>query len=185
LAALSPQATPWWKPKTPPPTNKAVIAPTAAIVNGAIGLLAIVFFRDRMFAKAALAALIVFSSVARVGSMLYHQHQIISRNLTESARNRQVREGIGGLIAEGNALMDKCADQKSPPPMTLVDSWKSRAQSYLSAQLGNSYAVRFGDPNGIPAVMLSDPSNDAAHQVLWYGIYFRVFRLEEIIRQIP
>jgi hypothetical protein len=62
-----------------------VIAPTAAIVNGAIGLLAIVFFRDRMFAKAALAALIVFSSVARVGSMLYHQHQIISRNLTESA----------------------------------------------------------------------------------------------------
>ena len=64
-------------------------------------------------------------------------------------------------------------------------NWKSRAGAFLVARLGESYAARFRDPIGVPAAMLSNGALDAAHQELWYGLYFRVYRLEEMVLEMP
>jgi hypothetical protein len=45
-------------------------------------------------------------SLAAIGTMPYRQHQIISGVAIESARYGEIRRGIGGFIAAGNALME-------------------------------------------------------------------------------
>jgi hypothetical protein len=161
-----------------------VIALAAALFNGAAALMLAQFFRDRLAAKLVLAALVVSMSVAAVGTAAYNQRQIIVQMADANARSTEIRTAIGGLITEGNRLMMKCADPKTPPPTDAAMNWRSRADAFLVARLGESYAARFRNPTGVPAAMLSDGALDAAHQQLWYGLYFRVYRLEEIVLEM-
>lgn len=122
----------------------------------------------------------VLASAAAVGTAVYNQRQIIDRIAGANARSAEIRTAIGGLIAEGNGLMVKCADPGTPPPTEAAANWRARAEALLVARLGETYAARFRDPSGVPATMLSESALDAAHQELWYGLYFRVYRLHEI-----
>jgi hypothetical protein len=158
-----------------------VIALAAALFNGAAALMLAQFFKDRVAAKLVLATLVFLMSVAAVGTVAYNQRQIIARMADANVHSTEIRTAIGGLITEGNSLMVKCADSKTPPPTDAAANWRSRAEAFLVARLGESFAARFRDPTGVPAAMLSDSALDAAHQELWYGLYFRVYRLEEIV----
>ncbi len=160
------------------------IALAAALFNGAAALMLARFFGDRRAAKLVLATLVVLASVAAVGTALDNQRQIIARIADANTRNAEIRTAIGGLITEGDGLMVRCADAKTPPPTDAAMNWRNRADALLVAQLGESYAARFRDPNGVPPAMLSDGALDAAHQELWYGLYFRVYRLEEMLLEI-
>jgi hypothetical protein len=81
--------------------------------------------------------------------------------------------------------MVKCADPKTPAPTDAAMNWRGRADAFLLARLGDSCSARFRDPTGVPAAILSEGALDAAHRELWYGLYFRVYRLEEIVLEMP
>jgi hypothetical protein len=157
-----------------------VIALAAALFNGAAALLIARLFANRPRAKVILAALVLALSTAAIGATLYNQRQIISGAVGANARQAEIRTAIGGLITGGESLMALCADPKTPPPTDAAMNWRSRAEAFLAARLGGAYPARFADPTGVPAAMLSDGALDAAHQELWYGLYFRVYRLEEM-----
>ena len=161
----------------------ALVAPTAAIINGFIAVLVAQFFKDHPIAKVVLVVSAAVLGAAAIGATFYSQHEIAAAKATLDAKRTRVREGLGLFIAQGNGLMQEIsANPSHPVPLNEANDWDRRAENFLNSELGNSFVVRFGDATGAPPVSLTGA--DPAHQNLWYGIYTRVLRLEQFSEEV-
>jgi hypothetical protein len=128
----------------------ALIAPTAAIINGFIAVLVAQFFKDHPVAKCLLVIAAAILGTAAIGATFYTQHQIVADRAAEKDRQRQIREQLGQFIAEGIGLMSDCADNSKAPRLAETEDWYSRVIKFLEERLGHSYVVRLQNQSGVP-----------------------------------
>jgi hypothetical protein len=160
-----------------------VVPSTAAIVNGFIAVLVAQFFKERPKAKLALVIVAGVLGVAAVGMTFYGQSQIVAARIADENHHHYIRDSLGSYIERGNKLENELSDPKKEPSVQVANNWDSDVVGFLQSNLGESYVVRYRDQTGIPPLSLNGA--DPAHQNLWWGIYIRVFRLEQFIEQVP
>jgi hypothetical protein len=159
----------------------ALIAPTAAIVNGFIAVVVAQFFKNRPWAKVLLVAAAGLLGVGAIGATFYSQNQIVAERAAEARREREIRAQIGVFIADGLDLMRACADASKPPPVNEVNAWVDRIAIFFHSRMDDSYAVRVTSPSGVPIVSLN--GGDKEHTETYRIIYAVNFHLEQISQQ--
>ena len=155
----------------------ALVAPTAAIINGFIAVVVAQFFKEHRIAKIILVAAAGILGAAAIGATIYSQHQIVADRLAEAQRHKEIREQLGVFISEGLALVSTCSDNSKPPPWKELDAWVSQVTKFLKDRLGNSYVIRLTDPAGVP-VNVACRSADTDHNDLYRIVYALDFHLE-------
>jgi len=119
-----------------------LIAPVAAIVNGFIAILVAQFFKDNTKAKVILVVSAAILGVAAIGASILNQRQVLAIKIAEQERSKQNREALGSFIGEGLALIADCSDKSTPPKWPELNDWVNRVKTFLSQNMGDSYAVR-------------------------------------------
>jgi len=162
-----------------------LVPSAAAVINGFIAVLIAQFFRDSRRARVVLVVAAGALGVAAIGATFYSQNLLAVAQGAEASRRHAIREQLGAFIAQGDALMSLCTDAKKPAPQADADAWGATTEMFLRGNLGDSYVTRFRDQTGVPPVSLSGPDIDTAHQNLWFGIYYRVARLQQFSQEVP
>ena len=160
----------------------ALVAPTAAIVNGFIAVVVAQFFKDHPIAKVILVVAAFLLGAAAIGATFYSQHQIVADRLAAEQRHKEIKEQLGVFISGGLELMADCGDNTKPPPMKEADAWYHRLNKFLEEQLGHSYVVRLANPAGVPAGVACQGA-DKEHNDLWRILYAVNFHLEQFSQE--
>ena len=124
----------------------ALVAPTAAVINGFIAVLFANFFKDRPVAKVIFVAAVGLLGVAAVAATFYNQHLIVAKQAATDQRNKGIRETLGSFIGEGqNLIAPGCATPGVAPPIAEFRAWQSRIITFLDSRLGHSYVERLSN----------------------------------------
>jgi hypothetical protein len=158
----------------------ALVAPTAAIINGFIAVVIAQFYRDHPIAKVVLVIAAGLLGAVAIGATMYSQRLVIADREFASEKRKAIREKLGAFIEEGNALKERCTT--SPPIWDQANEWAARVEKYLDAELGHAYVIR--DRDGSGALPLSFSSNSDL-QNLCYSLHVRIIRLGEFFQQFP
>lgn len=161
------------------------LAPTViAAANGFIALVVGQFLRDRPTARVILVVVAGALTVTAIGATIYGQGQVIAAKAAEEEHRRSIRETLGAFIARGKEIETQIADTSKQSPIQGQNVWDSEVTSYLNANLGGSYSVRFRDQTGIAPAYLN-AGVDADRQRLWWELHVRLSRLEQFSDQFP
>jgi hypothetical protein len=80
-------------------------------------------------------------------------------------------------------LQNDLIPETMPEPLQRVREWEDKVVAYLELTLGRSYAVRFNNAVGVPAV--SQPVTVEPYGSAWKAMYVHIVRLNEILRELP
>lgn len=98
-----------------------------------------------------LSAGMSFAAAVILGCLAFY----LSGLNNNEARYRRQREQLGVFVTEAQAL--SIHENDDPPPIQAHNDWVTRVEAYLRRELDGSYAVRFGDFNGL-TFYLSNPN---------------------------
>src|SRR3977135_1375785 len=93
----------------------ALVAPTAAIINGFIAVVVAQFFKDHYVAKVLLVLTAGILGAVAIGATFYTQHQIVADQQATGQRHKEIRDQLGSFIREGLVLMVDCGNNSNPP----------------------------------------------------------------------
>ena len=94
----------------------------------------------------------------------------------------RIREKLGEYLSEGQALSNRCANEKEPAPETEAEDWNERTETYLAEHLGNDYVASYSNAAGLPMGTTSITSKD--HRDLNSGIRVRLARLQQFLEEL-
>lgn len=121
---------------------------------------------DYLSASVSVLSAIVLCMVA------FHLHGLND----QSKRHHALREKIGSFLKEAEALAARANEDAAP--IDAHNEWVARVEHYLTETLDSSYAVRFGNFNGM-TFYVSNPNPD-----LKRSIEGRSRRLHEFITEL-
>jgi hypothetical protein len=118
----------------------------------------------------------------------FHFYRAVQNNavtlqeITERLKKRpEVRETLGLFILEGQELIDRCADEKRPPPYEEFVKWAQKIEGFLGDHLDNTHILRFRSVEGLPVTATSIVSIE--HRSLLTNLHVRLARLQEFIKE--
>jgi hypothetical protein len=157
----------------------ALIAPTAAILNGFIAVLVAQFFKDHRRAKVLLVIAAGVLGSAAISATFYAQHQIVAERDAAIQKNKEIRERLGALIQEGASLIVGCSDNTKQPPTAAVDAWLHKVEDFLNTRLGHSYVARILVPTSATVNLTCNGANKEydklVHLVLGVNFHLEQF----------
>jgi hypothetical protein len=155
-----------------------------AVMNGVLAVLMTHYPFETPSAKLAFIIIIVSLSAAAIGATFYSQHLIVAERHAQTAKKTRIREQLGELIEEGNAIKRRCEDSALPVPLADANKWKGRTEAFLETELGHSYVILFRDRTGIFQSEIQMHGDDT-HINMWSALYCFIFRLHEFSQQLP
>jgi hypothetical protein len=169
----------------------ALIAPTAAIINGFVAVVIAQFFKEHLIAKIILAAVAGLLGAAAIGSTIYSQRQIVAdrwaesqRHAAEAQRRQNDREQLGSFIAEGGMLIQKSMDASDTTLETEVNLYTQRVLNFLRDHLGQSYVNRMVSPAGVPVGVGPRVTIDEKHTEIFRILYAFMSHLEAFSQEM-
>ena len=160
----------------------APFATAVAVFNSVITVTVVQYFKDNSRARAILVVASYLLGGVAVIATFYSQHEIVAARDAEAEHRIKIREEIGSYVAEGDSLMDICADVTKPIPIYQTNEWAKRVEAFLSTNLDQSYVNRFRDWTGI---LPTSPAGLGGEHRDWYAyIYNRISRLEQFSQQL-
>jgi hypothetical protein len=156
-----------------------VLSAVTAVLIAAIAVITTISPPESPALRRAWAIAVCILAVITVLGMAGAQYLASQEKRAAQELLAERRRTIGTLIAEGQALMQECANQNVPT--TAAQDWANRVEQFLTT-LGPWYVNRFRSDAGImPGINLAGP---AERNGLWRGISVRVIRLNEFAAEL-
>jgi hypothetical protein len=111
------------------------------------------------------------------------QNNVVTlQEITERLKKKpEIRETLGLFISEGQEMIDRCADEKRPPPYEEFVKWGQKIEEFLRDHLDEICVARFRSVEGLPVMATSIVSIE--HRSLWTNLHVRLARLKEFIKE--
>jgi hypothetical protein len=169
----------------------ALIAPTAAILNGFVAVVIAQFFKEHLIAKIILVVVVGLLGAAAIGATIHSQRQIVADKLAETRRHAAEvqrrtadREQLGSFIAEGETLTLKSMDANYATLEPEVTEWAQRVLNFLRDHLGQSYVSRALSPAGVPVGIAPRVTVDEKHTQLFRIVNGLIVHLEAFSQEM-
>ena len=109
--------------------------------------------------------------------------EVSGHPIRDNAQNKQIREELGGFIARGLALRQRClTDDTKSSLENDAQKWFEEAQIYLEHNLDSAYKIQFIQGSPLP---IAPPSEvPEARRPLWQGINSRMLVLSTFVDQL-
>ena len=100
-------------------------------------------------------------------------------------QRKEIRIQIAKFLVEGKNILGAIEQPNSEQAklQAVADDWNTRTIKYLTANIGEDYAIRFESGAGLPPIS-SGASLTADKNLLWRGIYNRLSRLEQFLQEL-
>jgi hypothetical protein len=154
-----------------------------ALINGVLAVLIAQYPLKTSRAKRRFIAVVILLSLCAAAADIGSRYHELSRQSQDRADRKAVHDYLGEFIVQGVVLQNDLIPATMPDPLQRVREWEGKVVAYLELTLGRSYAVRFNDAVGIPAV--SQPVTVDPYGMAWTAMYVHIVRLNEILRELP
>jgi hypothetical protein len=149
----------------------------AAVIMSVLAVIPVIYPPQRQWVKAAFTLGIVLFGAIAVVTTFWAQRIESDQRIADQARQRDIRGQLGKFIAQGEDLMNRCANENQRTPIKEANAWEARTEAFLRGQLGPGYVYRFRSDAGLPLTATSIQSID--HRNLWGWIRSHTARLEQ------
>jgi hypothetical protein len=154
-----------------------------ALINGVLAILIAQYPLKTSKAKRRFIGAVIFLSLCAAAADIGSRYHELSRQSQDRADRKAVHDYLGDLIVQGVVLQNDLIPETMPEPLQRVREWEDKVVAYLELTLGRSYAVRFNNAVGVPAV--SQPVTVEPYGSAWKAMYVHIVRLNEILRELP
>jgi hypothetical protein len=154
-----------------------------ALINGVLAVLIAQYPLKTSRAKRRFIAVVILLSLCAAAADIGSRYHELSRRSQVRADRKAVHDYLGEFIVQGVVLQNDLIPATMPDPLQRVREWEGKVVAYLELTLGRSYAVRFNNAVGIPAV--SQPVTVEPYGMAWTAMYVHIVRLNEILRELP
>ena len=105
----------------------------------------------------------------------------LNKLLDDRTKKREIKLNLARFLEDGQRIISQCSDENNPPPETEANSWANSVEKYFTDEMDDSYISRFRNGAGLP--MTANSIASMPHRNLWAGIWIRIARLQEFIKE--
>ena len=154
-----------------------------ALINGVLAVLIAQYPLKTSKAKRRFIGVIILLSLCAAGADIDSRYHELSKQSQDRADRTAIHDHLGNFIVQGVVLQNDFIPATMPEPFDRVREWENKVVAYLELTLGRSYAVRFNNAVGVPAVI--QPVTVDPYGSAWKAMYVHIVRLNEILRELP
>jgi hypothetical protein len=115
---------------------------------------------------------------------LYKEQGAQLAALSGQGNKREITEKLAEFLVEGEHWKSICHNPKLQIfPGDQISLWATKLDTYLTRELGNSYAVRVKSSSGLPSLLATNLA-PGVEQGTWRAIHIRCVRLNQFLEEL-